>query len=688
MLREVALAAVCVALSACATGPSAPSTKSPAAQVQASARSWSYRVFTPQAEVDLNAAIAAAAQADYVLFGETHLDDQTHRLENAVLEGLIAARGAERTVLTMEMFKRDQQAGLDGYIAGSLTEAQFLEQAPPWPNYRTGYRPLVETAKQHGVPVVGANLPTSLQRRFAMKKGAAAESLTEAERAWFPETIHPPAETYWARVEQRLRDAGHGHMGGMDEDARRWAIQNLWDNTMADAMVRARANAPESTVLHVVGAFHAEYGDGIAAQLRHRDPDASIVIISVAPVDDLRGLGPEDATDRADFMIYALADASGLNSGTLGVSVPGELRYRLAAPAVGQPSGLLVWLGDDETAPRDALTRWNVALGDDVMVAVLEHPHRVRTGDLRTAGRWTWPDSFANDAFRASQAIDRMVAYLSDRWSVPTDRIVVAGEGAGADVALWHGLYGNAGAHVVALEPNTPDRIAEAGIPRDPSTREVFVRGAGLDDAKTTFDVAGVPFSLETEPDGEALVRRALGLETRTLSGATDVHVGVDSPIARQWTALHARLDERDGTRRVQKTGKDATYVPDPAFFSEGEGLPLAPGAFGGTTILVLPRTMATSTKAAWRALGEQDVLKKRSRFHTLVVTDDDGLGPLLDELKAKGKRSMLILPAAFVVDEERMEQIQARTQGHDEGLRLHYAPGLGGSWAKARAAQ
>ncbi len=653
---------------------------------------YGLRVFSGGRESSVPAMLETIAQADYIVVGETHLDDQTHRMERTILEGVIERRGAKATVLSMEMFTRDHQPALDEYLQGSIDEATFIDRAPPWPNYRTGYRPLVETAKRSGVPVIGANLPRSLQRAFGMKKAAALEELTAEQRAWFPAEIHPPADSYWARIEARLRDAGHGHMGGADAEGRKWSVQNLWDNTMADAMIQAHEATPGAAVVHVVGGFHAEYGDGIANQIRARDPEAKIAIVTIQPVYDLRGVRATEGADRADFVVYALADARGLNGGTHGVTVPSELKYRLAAPTASEPSGLLIWLGDDETSSKDALTHWKAALGSNVMVAVVEHPHRVMTADARVSGRWTWPDTYASDAGRVVSGIDRMAAYLSDRWEIPEDRVVVAGHGSGADVALWAGLYGEAARRVVAVAPRNPRRLAEAGIPSEPPKQRSIVIGGdakAMESAMRTLELATVPAQVREVSDVEAEVRDGLGLDARTMNGApTQMRITVDSPIARQWARLHARLAEHDGVPRtvVVDPTQPPTLSVEPSTFAEGQGLPLAPGPFGGTTILVLPHELPDDVRNAWKALGEEDVLKKRNRFATLVVVDDGELGAKLDALREQGKRSMLIVPAAFVVAPPRMDAIRALVDGHDAELDIHYLPGLGGSWASTLA--
>lgn len=671
------------ALVGCTPSQSADTTPPSAARAD---RAWGHRIFHSDArELEFEAMLDALAQADYVLVGETHIDDQTHRLERAIFEGLAERKSV---ILSMEMFERDEQPALDAYVSGSIDEDDFLGQVSTWGNYRTGYRMLVESARARKIQVVGANLPRDLQRRFAMKGPTARDGLSEQERVWFPQKIFEPTPSYWARIERQLRDAGHGSMMKKDAKARTWSTQNLWDNSMADAMVNARHEHPDTTVVHVVGAFHAEYGDGTAAQIRHRDPQASIAIVTIDAVADLRGVQADLDPARADYTIFALADARGPNGGELEVTVPSSLRYQIATPERGEPRGLLIWLGDDETRDRDALQRWQEVLGPEFLIAVVAAPHRLRTDDLRLAGRWSWPDTASRDAARTTMGLERIVEYLGSRWSIPEGRVVVAGRGAGADVALWFALRADTPATVVADQPANPRLLAEASVPDHMTVKDItlLAESEAYETISKTFQSAGTTLQAP-QGDAEASVRAGLGLEARAQRGSeVELTIDVDSTIAWQWARLHARLAERDGLPRTVRltNGTTPTLKVEPADFRSGAGLPLAPGAFGGTTIVVLRPDVSADEQAAWKALSEPDVLKKRNRFASLKVTTDEGLGPLLDELRSKGKRSMLIVPAAFVVDAARMRTLEQLTVGHDEGLDLNWLPGLGGAAAEA----
>src|SRR5574338_1142962 len=69
---------------------------------------------------DFEAMLADLSRADVVFVGEQHDDRNTHRLELALLEGLMRRRGT--LTLSLEMFERDAQPLLSGYVAGQISE--------------------------------------------------------------------------------------------------------------------------------------------------------------------------------------------------------------------------------------------------------------------------------------------------------------------------------------------------------------------------------------------------------------------------------------------------------------------------------------------------------------------------------------------------------------------------------------
>lgn len=101
-----------------------------------------------------------------VYFGEYHDSQPAHDAELAVLQGLYARHGS-KLVLSMEMFERDVQGVLDDYLSGRISEEAFLAASRPWENYEQAYRPLVEFAKAHHLPVLAANIPRRMAAAVA-----------------------------------------------------------------------------------------------------------------------------------------------------------------------------------------------------------------------------------------------------------------------------------------------------------------------------------------------------------------------------------------------------------------------------------------------------------------------------------------------------------------------------------------
>src|SRR5262245_12314533 len=133
---------------------------------------------------DFEGLLGDLSRADVVFLGEQHDDPNTHRLELAVLEGL-ARRRAGDVILSLEMFERDAQAGLDRFLAGQLAEDAFLKDARPWPRYTTDYKPLVDFAKANRIPVVAANVPRPIASEVSKGGLGVLTSKPDADRALF-----------------------------------------------------------------------------------------------------------------------------------------------------------------------------------------------------------------------------------------------------------------------------------------------------------------------------------------------------------------------------------------------------------------------------------------------------------------------------------------------------------------------
>ncbi|MBI4880915.1 MAG: ChaN family lipoprotein [Planctomycetes bacterium] len=674
-------------------------------------------------ETTLRAMLGDLAQADVVFLGETHLDETTHRLEAAVYRYLIEQTGG-RVTLAMEMFERDVQPVLDDYLAGRIAEAEFLEKSRPWGNYGSAYRPLIETAKEHGLPVVASNAPAGLRRKLAMGGREAFEQLDPAEKALLPPELFPSSDAYWRRVDNAVR--GHVQMmGPSDPESRLFSAQSLWDNTMAHSCAEALARWPKNLVLHVNGGFHSSRFDGTVSQLLQRRPDTRVMTVEIEPVQNPSVAEPGAGGPVADFVAFVEARARDAEDGTHAVTVGRELCYRLHLPARAAdapPTPLLIWLCDDGFTCDDGIDLWVERLGAGAAIAALAPPYPETQEDLQVGGRWFWPETFDKDLGFLAEGIGRISGYLLRHHALDPSRVVIAGEGTGATIAAAVAAHaGEPGLKAVALLPRGFSKLRDLPLPLpeegaapppagDAVSLSVIAQAADMEwweKELADYRGTGLGTSLallaedpwRRERQIEAALGAALGLAPRARTeGARRVHAALEnaSPRARFWARLHAlRAAAATGTEVAVllpgEEARDSTPLDlsiRAADFARPGALPLAPGPFGGTTVVVLPAGLPEEERAAWRALEEQEVLSKHSRFHRLRVAlpeGDKALEAVLARLEQEKRKNVLIVPAVFCAAPEEMRRLRGLAAEHDDDMTLHWCPGLGARLGLAR---
>ncbi len=227
--------------------------------------------------------LEAAGDARIVYVGETHDNPAAHRLQLAVLKAL-ADRWPGEVSLGMEMFTPAQQAALDRWVAGELDEKAFLRASgwhATWSMDFALYRDLLLFARERHIPVVGLNADKALVSALGRRDAAA---LDETERARLPDMdMSDPYQT--ALVTAFFG----GHAGGSGRLAGFQRVQTLWDETMADNIVRHLAAFPErrQRMVVVAGGNHIRYGFGIPRRVFRRLPLPYLLIgseeVAVAP---------------------------------------------------------------------------------------------------------------------------------------------------------------------------------------------------------------------------------------------------------------------------------------------------------------------------------------------------------------------------------------------------------------------
>ena len=204
---------------------------------------------------------------DVLVLGELHGNPQHHALQAEILQELQRRQGC--TVhLGLEFIDWTKQGSIDRFLAGTTTEAEFLNEAG-WPNGNSfsDYREQVRVVSRAGGHVFGINAPRLLTSKVA-RVGLAGLDVHD-------EKLLPPHLTLGRRSYfERFKEAVTGHAGSSVPDwlQRMFEAQSVWDDTMAWNTLKLKAS---SCFVILVGDFHVAYGGGLIDRLRSRKTDSS-----------------------------------------------------------------------------------------------------------------------------------------------------------------------------------------------------------------------------------------------------------------------------------------------------------------------------------------------------------------------------------------------------------------------------
>ncbi len=345
-LAAACLAAACVAPAAAAAqqppapSPGAPRASQPSAPV---VEGVDFRVYDHRGRARSIADVFEAMDdTDALLVGETHDDAVGHGVEAEIFMRAAERMGAvgegsgtkRPVVLSLEMFERDVQYIVDEYLAGLITEDQFKRSARPWERYDTDYRPMVEFARTHGLPVVAANAPRRYVNRVSRLGPASLDPLPETAKAFLPPLPFPgPSEEYTAKWNELMAEMMAQVRAQADSAAARDSAaaapaaspaplpgapqgpprdhgmgnalqaQALWDAAMGHAVAAALEAHSGALVVHYVGSFHVESGTGIPERIRDYRPRTRTLIVFLQPAADINAWDDEEHRNLGDFVI-------------------------------------------------------------------------------------------------------------------------------------------------------------------------------------------------------------------------------------------------------------------------------------------------------------------------------------------------------------------------------------------------
>ncbi|MBE9060023.1 ChaN family lipoprotein [cf. Phormidesmis sp. LEGE 11477] len=229
-----------------------------------------------------NAGVLDAIAASQVIYlAETHDSRADHIAQLDIIKALDETN---ELAIGLEMFQRPFQSVLDDYLAGIISEADLVKQSEyetRWGFDWEFYAPIIRYAKDNQIPVIALNAPTEATRQVARE---GLESLEGDLLKYVPPVaeIDTTDEAYRASVARVFGAHGHGSSLSFENF---FAAQVLWDETMAESVVRQLEKEPERQIVVLSGEGHIAFDYGIPSRVERRLPDIDQASVRLSTVD-------------------------------------------------------------------------------------------------------------------------------------------------------------------------------------------------------------------------------------------------------------------------------------------------------------------------------------------------------------------------------------------------------------------
>lgn len=243
-------------------------------------------------DLDFEALAARLAQKRVVMIGEVH-DRYDHHLNQLELICRLHRRHPDLAI-GLEFFQQPFQDPLDAYVERHIDTREMLVKTEYYNRWQFDYRlyaPILEFAREQGIPVVALNAPQEISSKVA-REGISA--LSDAERAQLPAQLdHNNLPGYRKRLRAVFEQ--HPEIQHMSFD-KFVEAQLLWDETMAERAARYLKAHPQRFLVVLAGEGHV-IRSGIPARFAR--------ISGVEPVTVLQGQSKEIAPEDGDYLLLS-----------------------------------------------------------------------------------------------------------------------------------------------------------------------------------------------------------------------------------------------------------------------------------------------------------------------------------------------------------------------------------------------
>ncbi|MFO7784881.1 MAG: ChaN family lipoprotein [Desulfatiglandales bacterium] len=244
--------------------------------------------------LDFQSLIEKVAPSDLVFVGEIHNNAEHHLIQVQILQALMECCGP--VDVAMEFFRTPQQPVLDRFVAGEMTEREFLEKVGwdlNWGFPYHLYRPLITLARENGSRILAINVPLKLVQKVAR---VGLDGLTSEERERLPREIDLTVKAH----REYVWNAYLMHsVEGIRNFQFFYEAQCVYEEVMAESLANyfEEAGRHHRKVVAFTGNGHLVYRFGVPRRVARRSPVASVTILPYALTEE-----SSLPTEIADFL--------------------------------------------------------------------------------------------------------------------------------------------------------------------------------------------------------------------------------------------------------------------------------------------------------------------------------------------------------------------------------------------------
>jgi aminopeptidase N len=287
--------------------------------------------------------------------GERHMNFEDHKTQLKIIMNLYE-RG-HVFAIGMEMFQRPFQKDIDDYLAGVLSEKEFLKKTQYFKRWQFDYnlyREIIEYAKAKKIPIIALNIWTEIVKKVSTD---GLDSLTDIERSEMPDSMDMSDEDYRRRLEDVFRQ--HKSLENKNFD-NFYQAQILWDEIMAKSVDEFLRKNPGYQMIVLAGAGHIMYGSGIPKRAHRLNKKDYVILLPAGDFID---------SDVGDYLISAepLAPPTTLKLGVVLKEREGHVEVEKVVPgSIAKSAGL------EEGDILLTINDWKIEEIDDVHIFMFD----------------------------------------------------------------------------------------------------------------------------------------------------------------------------------------------------------------------------------------------------------------------------------------------------------------------------